>query len=85
MSELYANSEPITISSVDWVPTAPYTRTSAVLCITGGILYCDFLGTATGTVGNTNQGITMTTGQVLPLAILKARHASSTGTYLALY
>jgi hypothetical protein len=82
---LYADSEPITISSVDWVPTAPRTRTTAVLCVTAGTLYVDFLGVQPGQIGNTNQPIPFAVNQIIEMAIVKAHHASSTGTYAALY
>lgn len=82
---LYADSALAVISSVDWVPAAPRTVTTALMCLSSGTAYVDWLGVQPGQPGATNDPIPMVTGQILDIAIIKIHHTSSTGTYRALY
>jgi hypothetical protein len=89
MSGSFTDAETIDVSSTDWVPTKA-AFTTAINCRTAGTLYVDMVGTGWSAVGvtvpgSTNVPITMVAGEVIYLAIVKAHHTSSTGTYSACY
>lgn len=88
----YFDAETVDVSSVDWVPTKGNGVTSGINCRTSGTLYVDCVGFGSaafpgtpGGQGGKNVPITMVAGEVIQLAIVKAYHASSTGTYTAVY
>jgi hypothetical protein len=88
----FFDAETIDVSSTDWVPSKQGGVTSGINCRTSGTLYVNCVGFgsaafpgAPGGQGGTNVPITMVAGETIQLAIVKALHASSTGTYTAVY
>jgi hypothetical protein len=81
----YADSEPVVLTATDWTPTAPRSRTTALLCTAAGTAMVDWLGVQPGQPGATNQAIPFAVNQIIDGAFLKVRKTGTTGTFVALY
>ena len=82
---MYADLESVNVSVADWVPTAPRTRTTALLCTGAGLAYVDMLGAQTGQTGAVNFAVSFAVNQIIELAVLKVHKTGTTGTFIALY
>lgn len=81
----YADSEAVNVASTDWVPTAPRTRTTALLCTAAGNASVDWQGVQTGQPGHTSQIIPFLVGQIIDMQVLTVHKTGTTGTFIALY